>query len=287
MKTIKNDKLDYLLYMVAAECCKTDVEKFDSIDDSKVDFSEDFCKKRDRIIRKYKYRPFLISVRKVAARAAIVLMAIMSAAFITVMAVEPLREAVFEAVIEWYDDYLTIRYERTDETDGATEAVTEGKTENGIANEATSESTNGVVGETTEESTDESTDESTSETETVVNEVTPPTTIEEVRKPTNLPDGVVEDVVIQNSVGVCIDYYLDNELIYSFEQLLLNNKDQYVDNESAVVCDVEINGNAGMVVEYTDKVGLTIVWNDGEYIYHIYSEKVDSNDLIVFAQSVG
>lgn len=266
MEATKNDKLDLMLHMVAAECCKADVEEFDSIDDSEVEFSEDFYKKRDRIIRKYKYRPFLRSVRKVASRAAIVLMAIMSAAFITVMAAEPLREALFEAVVEWYDDYLTIRYEKTDETEESTESVTEGKTENSIANGTTNESTN--------------------ESETIVNEAVPSETIEEVRKPTSLPDGVVEDVVLQNSAGVCIDYYLNNDSIFTFNQMLLKDRDKYLDNETAVIDTVDINGNEATIVEYDDKIGVAIVWTDGEYVYQIYSEKSNLDKLVPIAVSV-
>ena len=191
MQNTRNDKLDYMLYMVAAECCKTDVEKFDSIDDSNVSFTPDFYRKQNRIIRKYKYRPMFKAIKKIASRVAIVLMAILSAGFITVMAVEPLREALYETIIEWYDDYLTIRFEPIDrETEDTDQINTE--TENSDTEERVTEnvSSNSVT-ETVNDESDPQTEITTEKTAEVV---TPPTTIKEVRKPTYIPDGVVEDV---------------------------------------------------------------------------------------------
>ena len=283
MPNTRNDKLDYMLYMVAAECCKTDVEKFDSIDDSNVSFTPDFYRKQNRIIRKYKYRPMFKAIKKIASKVAIVLMIILSTGFITVMAVEPLREALYETIIEWYEDYLTIRFEPIDrETEDTAHINTE--TENGDTEERVTE--NASSNSATETVNDESDPQTEITTEKTAEVVTPPTTIEEVRKPTYIPDGVVEDVFLQNNAIVCIDYYLKNELIYSFNQLLIKDRDKYIDNQAVLINYIEINGNEAVVFEYSDKSEISLVWTDNEYAYHIYSQSLDIDSLISIAESV-
>ena len=283
MQNTRNDKLDYMLYMVAAECCKTDVEKFDSIDDSNVSFTPDFYRKQNTIIRKYKYRPMFKAIKKIASRVAIVLMAILSAGFITVMAVEPLREALYETIIEWYEDYLTIRFEPIDrETEDTDQINTE--TENSDTEERATESvSSNSVTETVNDESDPQTEITTEKTAEVV---TPPTTIEEVRKPTYIPDGVVEDVFLQNNAIVCIDYYLNNDLVYSFNQLLVKDRDKYIDNQAVLINYIEINGNEAVVFEYSDQSEISLVWTDNEYAYHIYSQSLDIDSLISIAESV-
>jgi len=251
-----NDKLDYMLYMIASDCCQSDVEKFDNIDDSNITFSKRFYKKRDKIIRKYKYRPIFRTLRSTLVKAAIIIMIIMSICFVTIMAIDTLRESVFEAIIEWHDNYIKINFEKTGSSETTDITTTTGNLGDG-------------------------------DVEPVLPEPpTPPTWIEDVRKPQLLPVGVIEDIVIQSNTMVYIDYYLNNDLLFSFKQSLLVHTDIYIDSESVLIENVDINGYEGSVIEHTSKNEISIVWNDGEYVYHINTQSKEIDYLLSIAKTV-
>ena len=227
-----HDKLDMMIALVAKDCGKDDEEMFDSLDISSVVLSQRFHRKMLRMIRRYQRAPIVLTFKKAIIRVAIAIMIIMSLSFTTIMAVPTLREAVFGAVIEWYENYLTIRYEPVDEGNN-------GENDENDKNDADAN--------TNEEPNDE-------QNSTVdVPETVPPTEIEVVRKPTALPEGTIEDVVIQNKTNVCIDYYLNNELTYTYKQVLLDNSNKYIDNETTVLETVDINGNVGTIIQQNKK----------------------------------
>lgn len=109
------DKLDYLIALAAVGCDDEDVEKFNNLDTSKVVFDKSFYRIRDRKIRQYKRRPFVKAFKKVMSRVAVVVLAILSAGMITVAAIPSLREALFDAIVDWYEDYITINYKTSED----------------------------------------------------------------------------------------------------------------------------------------------------------------------------
>lgn len=260
-----HDKLDMMIALVAKDCGKDDEEMFDSLDTSSIVLSQRFHRKMLRMIRRYQHAPIVLTFKKSIIRVAIAIMIIMSLSFTTIMAVPMLREAVFGAVIEWYENYLTIRYEPVDEGNN-------GENDENDKNDADAN--------TNEEPNDE-------QNSTVdVPETVPPTEIEVVRKPTALPEGTIEDVVVQNKTMVYIDYYLNNELICTFNQALLKDRDKYFDNESAILDTVDIRGKVGTVVQRTSKAEVSVIWCDEQYIYLVYTQKLNVEELVCICRSL-
>ena len=261
------DKLDYLIGLASVGCGDDDVEMFNNLDTSKVVLDEEFYRVRDRRIRKHKRAPFVKTMRRVLARVAIFILAVVSATTVTVSAIPSLRKAVFNAIVEWYENYLTINYELPESETSETERETDAGSE-----------TEADSSEETEENS-----ETESETET---EVTRPKEIEEIKKPTYYQDGLFEDLVVQTKNQVIFDYYLGEELFYSYKQIVFNEDEMYVDNESAVVNNIEINGLLAYLVEYTDLSSKEIIWTDGFYIYQLYAVSCDLEILIAVAESI-
>lgn len=249
---LARDKLDYLICIAASRCCDDYAKEFDAIDTSNVAFSKSYESKKKRIIWRYKNKDRNNKIKKVAFRIAICAMLIMSIFFVTVMAVEPLREALFETVIEWYDDYFTIRFE------SPTSAPTS------IGDSGLSETP----------------------TEPPVPVITPPTIIEEVRKPTYLPEGVEEEPVVENQSMVITEYYIGDTLYCTLYQRVLNDDNKYIDSEGATLESVNINAHQATIVSYTDKNEVDIVWTDNQYVYHISSDLASIEELLEMAESI-
>ena len=251
------DKLDMIIALAAKDCGNDDVELLDNLNVSEVALDKHFNRRKTRIVEKHKRYPTMLALKKGILRVAIVLMVIMSLGFTTIMAISPMRTAVFEVVIKWYEDYITIRYEQT------TEDVNDAS--GGEGNDTKDNDDNPQINNPI---------------------IIPPTVIEEVRKPTALPQNVVEDIVMQNKTLVCIDYYIDNEFAYTFNQMLLADRDKYLDKEGAILETVDINGNSGTVIKHTEFSGISIVWSDGEYIYQMITQSTSLDELIHLCRSV-
>lgn len=251
------DKLDMIIALAAKDCGNDDVELLDNLDVSEVALDKHFHRRKTRIVEKHKRYPTMLALKKGILRVAIVLMVIMSLGFTTIMAISPMRKAIFEVVIEWYENYLTIRYEQTDKDVNDAGG--------GEGNEIKDNDENPPINDSV---------------------ITPPTVIEEVRKPTALPQNVVEDIVMQNKTFVCIDYYESGELVYTFNQMSLEVRDIYLDNEGVILETVDINGNPGTVIQHTEFSGVSIVWSDGEYIYQMITQSKSLDELIHLCRSV-
>ncbi len=254
MNTDIKDKLDVLIALSAKECGNDDVEMFKNLDTSGVELSDGFYAKQRRLINRYKRKPASALIRKCLVRAAVALMALMSVGFITVMAVPDIREAVFEAVVKWYDNYVAIRFEPN----------------GGEKNEGTDQSSVSGI---------------TDEPDSSHPAITPPTKIEKVMKPTYIPEGAEEDVVKNNKFMVIIDYYLGDDLILSFTQTLYNGKDKLFDNKAKISYDVEVNGYNAVALEFESSDN-AIIWTNGVYYYYVHSAIFDIDELKRIASSV-
>jgi len=250
------DKLDYLIGLASVDCGDDDVEMFNNLDTSKVKLDEQFYKIRDRRIRRHKRKPLIKSLQKIAARVAIFVLAVISVSVVTVAAIPSLRETVFHAIVEWYDNYLTIHYELPEIEETESESI-QTDVENGI--------------------------ETVSDVEP---ESTHPTGIKEVKKPSYYQEGLIEDMVLQSRIQVVIDYYLEEQLVYSYKQLILSEDKMYFDSDSAVVSNIDINGFIAYLIEYDDYSNKTIVWTDGDYIYQLTTEVYDLKTLVLVAESI-
>lgn len=250
-----NDKLDALISLTAKDCGNDDVVMFNNLDTSKTKLDNKFYIKLRQVISKHKHSTTIILVKKCFVRIAVALMALMSLGFLTIMATSDLREAVFEVVVEWYEDYISIRFEPN-----------VGENKDNYDNSTTS----AKVTETLNSS------QST---------IVPPANIEKAMKPTYIPQGAVEDIVMSNNSGVVIDYYINDDIVMSFSQTPYRNKDLLFDNETDKVYDIEINEYSAVAIKYETE-GYAIIWTDGVYYYQICSLILDINELINIASSV-
>ena len=234
------DKFDHLISLAATKCTEEEAKKLNELDTSGVEFDKAYYRKRSRIIRKYrggyKASGFAVMAVKLVA-AAVIIVALLA---VLIGCVPGLRQAIYDAVIEWYEEYLSIRF------DGS-----------------------GIPEKEVEEDYG-----------------TPPTCIEEHHKPTDLPEGVWEDVILNKNTQISIDYYNGEKYLFSFIQRILDSSDINLDNEDVNITQIEINGNDVMVIEYNAKALKCIVWNDGEYVYQISSDTIGIVDLIEYAKKV-
>ena len=250
MKYVENEKFDYLIRLALLDCGEKDAEMFRTIDTSNVVVSPRLRNKIHRLIRRKARENAVKKTRLVFGRIAVAAMLVLSIMFATMMSISAIREAVWKTIVEWHDNYIAIRYE-SPEDDGKDNVSTNQTDVNG-GNAA----------------------------------VTPPTEILEVRKPTYLPEGVVEDVVVSAKSMVMIDYYLGEELIYSFDQNILKTNDRYYNNKTAVVKDILVKENKAIVVTYEQTPEVYLIWHDGEYSYVLVSITASLEDMIKIAESV-
>lgn len=262
MNMVINDKLDALISLTAKDCGNDDVETFNNLDTSKVSLDKRFYLKLRQIISKYKRTTVVLTFKKFLVRVAVALMALMSLGFLTIMATPDLREAVFEAVVEWYEDYISIQYN----------PVGKDTHKNNLA----------------DESTDVSLTENPGDESEIPVVSSPPTKIEKVMKPTYIPEGLEEDVVVSNISVVVIDYYHGNDWVGSYQQILFRDNEKLFDNETIIIQSTNVNGYAATIIEYGNKDGQAIIWTDGIYYYQIYlfTEHINEEELISIAESV-
>ena len=251
------DKLDHLIALAASKCLDEEAKALMDADTSNVKFDDDYYRKRKKAINKYKRRHSLRLTKTVAIRVAAAIMIMITLTCALIGCVPKWRRAIYNAIVEWYDNYFSVTYEDPDATPAETRHP-----------------------ETTEAEPEEANAGEPEESKPV------PTYIEEVRKPRDLPDGVWEDVLAQNLTTTNIDYYLGEEYLFSFSQRLLKANDKALDNEDATVTYINVNGNDATIVKYVNKRELNILWDDGEYTYHIFSTECDTETLIMYAESV-
>ena len=251
------DKLDLMIGLALSLERDKDLVMFDELDTSEVIKDKKYYQVKKSIFRNYRIKRVMRHIKTGVPKVAVFIVAILSAATIAVTSIKPLRNAVIDAIIEWRDEYLTIRYNVPESEYPEEEETTESTTE------------------------DTSSTQEQTPTETII----PPETIEEVRKPTCFEEGFVEDVVMQNTTTLLIDYYFNNEYMFSFTQEVLTRNTTYIDNDDATLTQTTINNYSAQIVENKDGLKF-IIWNDGEYIYQISSYIYEKEQLINVAKNV-
>ena len=244
-----SDKFDHLIALAATKCIEDDAQELNALDTSNVVFDASYYRKRNRYINQCKRRSTLNLTKTVAIRIAVALMIIITLGCVMIGCVPDWRQAIYEAIVEWYDNCFAVHYEDLDGKEKETTYV----------------------------------EENTTVVEPISNA---PSSIENVKKPSDLPEGVWEDIVINKPTQIIIDYYLGEKYQCTFTQTVLKPNDKYVDNEDIDVTYIEINGNDATIVECENKREIHIFWNDGEYSYNISSTECGSDILIGYAKSV-
>ena len=194
------------------------ISDFMSDDADKLTLGDFYYKKKKRILA---YEAFKIAFRKIryiSSKIAMIFVAIILATFVTVMSVSALRNAVWNAIVEWYEEYIDIKYTGTDDP--------------------------------------------------VIDK------IEEIHKPTNLPEGVEDFIWIQEDALFMCEYVLGDNSIGIFEQHLLKNTNSFkIDSVEANIYSITVNDSTYTVVD--TKNVYNIFWDDGTYYYTLYGENED------------
>lgn len=112
------------------------------------------------------------------------------------------------------------------------------------------------------------------------------TRVERAMKPTYIPQQNVEEDVIRNSEsGVVIDYYVGDDLILTYYQMIYDGSETLIDSDISDMYDTEINGNKAVVIKHRSE-GYMIIWTDGEYYFQLHSTVFGTDELIKIASSV-
>lgn len=244
-----SSKFDHLIALAATKCLDEEVQALNDLDTSKVVLDDSYYRKKERVIRQYKRRPTIKLIKNIAIRALAAIIIMATLACVLISCVPELRKAICDAIVEWYDDHFSVRYEHPS-----------GKEQETLyEEESTANSGDAIV---------------------------VPTYIEDIRKPRNLPEEVWEDNVLENNTQIIIDYYNGDEYLFSFTQGVLKSNDKFVDNEEVNITSLKIKGYDATVVERTDKKEIDIFWSDGEYSYYLSSTECDLETLLEYAESV-
>lgn len=116
--------------------------------------------------------------------------------------------------------------------------------------------------------------------------MTVPDKIEEIRKPCLLPQGVVESVFAESFIEYSCAYYINENLVMTFSQKLLAKKTNLINGEDAEVSNISVNDNEAVLVK--NKNGIVVLdWTDGEYEYSIVGYGIDTDIILLMAESVG
>ena len=273
MKFAENDRFDCVVRLALLNCGDRDVAMFNAIDDSQVVLSPRLNKRIHRLIAQHAREEMFAPSRRLAVRIIVAAMLILSLSCVAMLSISGVREAIRRVIVSWYEDYLTIEY-FVDENDTTTSSGEE--TEKNIYSAFPNPKGN---------CTDEcacSSDGTTAPTKPI------PTQIEEVRKPTYQIPGVEleEDVVVNKVAGFAADYYVGDDLIYSFSQNVLKSNQKYFDSENAMLSEIDLNGYEAQIITYKNKSEVYLVWCDGEYMYVLLSTVLNGSELTDVAKSV-
>ena len=116
--------------------------------------------------------------------------------------------------------------------------------------------------------------------------VSPPTVIEEIRKPTLLPLGFEEEIVGNTKSSYVVEYYTVDDLCLVFRQSLIDTPNKDIDSETLTIKDVMIGAFDGILLIYEKNQVIEILWNDGEYRYTLTGYDIAPETLIMIAESV-
>lgn len=273
MKFAENDRFDCVVRLALLNCGDRDVAMFNAIDDSQVVLSPRLNKRIHRLIAQHAREEMFAPSRRLAVRIIVAAMLILSLSCVAMLSISGVREAIRRVIVSWYEDYLTIEY-FVDENDTTTSSGEE--TEKNIYSAFPNPKGN---------CTDDcacSSDGTTAPTKPI------PTQIEEVRKPTYQIPGVEleEDVVVNKAAGFAADYYVGDDLIYSFSQNVLKSNQKYFDSENAMLSEIDLNGYEAQIITYKNKSEVYLVWCDGEYMYVLLSTVLNGSELTDVAKSV-
>lgn len=217
MTCSSNERTDLLLELLVEGCGDEELELYNSIDTSNVTFSKKFKRNKEKILSKGKIEPFTVQFKRVLSRVAIVCLVVLSLSFMTMMSVSAVRQAVWNTIVEIYNEYFEISHDDGDDTTQS-EAVTE---------------------------------------------------IQIIHKPTTLPEGVEEEILMNGKRMFLADYYKGDEHLGTFRQTILDETSSvHLNSETATLSNYVCGENYITIIDYNDGQ-ISMFWSDRHYFYTI------------------
>ena len=247
MKELQDNQLDALITASLYRNVLKDAEAFLNLD--VLGIKEDPHIKNKILSRSNNRRctSWLSTLRIIAVACLI----IMSVIFTACMCIPEVRESMWNAIVDWYEDHIHVHF-------------------------------------TYHNIDAENNNEEKSFTDT---HQEPPNSIEKRAVAIYLPEGYyAEDNEISLLYTDTFYYDADGNMAFRLMQTVLgetNENDLMVDNENDPITTVYINGHEGLLVEYPDVPGLYyLVWQDEDYQYSLYGSFNSVAELMKIAKGI-
>ena len=89
---------------------------------------------------------------------------------------------------------------------------------------------------------------------------------------------------METATMIVCDYYMGDNYLCTFTQVILREQDVIHDNECEIV-EMIVNNYPALALTYPDG-RVIITWNDNSYRYNIETEDITLAELIVWAEKV-
>lgn len=107
------------------------------------------------------------------------------------------------------------------------------------------------------------------------------TEIKEIHKPTALPEGVEEEIVVNGKRLFFSEYYSSDQYVATFKQQILDETNSvHINSESVAISHTNINHYAITIIEYSEERVL-MFWSDNQYFYTL-----EGNDIAVLEELI-
>lgn len=106
-----SDKFDHLIALAAMKCAEDDAKELYDLDTSDVEFDRSYDKKKNKMLRKYKDAPSRSRFKTKSFRLVAAVIIIITMFCVLIGCVPRLRQAIYDAIVGWYDKYFTVSYE--------------------------------------------------------------------------------------------------------------------------------------------------------------------------------
>jgi len=108
---LKSERIDDLFRAAMEELALEDVEYCDSIPKTPLLVGDEVRRRISRAARISKVKTACVGALNVLKKVAVACLIVISFAFTCAMCIEPIREAIIEAVVTWYEDHIGFRFE--------------------------------------------------------------------------------------------------------------------------------------------------------------------------------
>lgn len=253
MIELRSERFDLLIEASLERVIENDANAFLQIDTSEI---KDNPKLKRRVLNIAASDEPLISRRSPIRIALIACLLAIAVMFTACMCMPKVREAIWDTIVQWYNDHISVTFRSNEENTNNTNDTNEINTENSEPN--------------------------------IINK---PSTILNKAEPTYLPMGYY-GVENESTLMLVDTFYYDSEDNIKFRllQSVFYTDDDIqtlIDNENDPIFTININGYEGILVEYTDTPGLYyLVWQDNSYRYSLYGSFSSREELTKIAQGI-